>query len=145
MNKPTTPIHAAASLLALLALALATATPSHGEAPACPSGTKRYAEYRLFFGRSRGDIEVVSDADWREFLGEEVTPRFPDGLTVLDAAGQWRAPSGEIERERTKMLLVLAEPGAHAMRRTEAIAEAYKRRYGQGSVLRTVGSTCATF
>lgn len=33
---------------------------------------------------------MVSDEDWRAFLAAEVTPRFPDGLTVIDAAGQWR-------------------------------------------------------
>ena len=131
--------------LMLQALLLAGEPGSLAGESACPSGTDRYAEYRLFFGRSSGEVEVVSDSDWSEFLAEEVTPRFPDGLTVLDAAGQWRAPSGRIERERTKMLLVLAAPGADGMRRSEEIAEAYKRRYGQGSVLRTVGWACATF
>ena len=144
MRKRTRVIHGA-GMIALLALGLATTSPARSGAPDCPSGMQRYAEYRLFFGRSRGEIEVVSDSDWREFLADEITPRFPAGLTVLDAAGQWRAPSGKIERERSKMLLVLAEPGADGMRRTEEIAEAYKRRYGQGSVLRTVGSTCASF
>ena len=144
MREPTRRIRGA-GILPLLALALATATAARSEAQECPPGTQRYAEHRLFFGRSLGDVEVVSEADWREFLAGEVTPRFPDGLTVLDAAGQWRAPSGEIERERTKVLLVLVGPGADGMRLTGEIAEAYKRRYGQGSVLRTVGSTCATF
>ena len=116
--------------------------------PACRrarAGTERYAEYRLFFGRNRGGVEVVSDAKWRAFLAEEVTPRFPDGLTVVDAAGQWRGPSGTIERERAKMLIVLAAPGAEGMRHTGEIAEAYKRTFGQESVLRTVGTTCASF
>ena len=144
MRKHTRRIHRA-GILALLALGLATAAPARAGAPECPSGMQPYAEYRLFFGRNRGEVEVVSDADWREFLAGEVTPRFPDGLTVLDADGQWRAASGEIERERSKMLLVLAEPGEEALQRTEAIAESYKRRYGQGSVLRTVGSACASF
>ena len=33
------------------------------------------------------------------FLDDEVTPRFPDGLSVLDVAGQYRDPSGRIVRE----------------------------------------------
>ena len=122
------------------------ATPdSRADVPPCPAGTERYAEFRLFFGRNRGGVEVVSDAGWRVFLAEEVTPRFPDGLTVVDAAGQWRDPSGTIERERAKVLLVLAAPGAKGMRRIGEIAEAYKRTFGQESVLRTVGTTCASF
>ena len=113
--------------------------------PPCPTGTERLAEYRLFFGRSKGGAEVVSDVAWRAFLADEITPRFPDGLTVVDAAGQWRDPSGAIERERTKMLLVLAERGPEGMRRITEIAEAYKRLFGQGSVLRVVGTACASF
>ena len=131
---------AAFGLLAHLA-----APESRADVPPCPAGTERYAEYRLFFGRNRGGVEVVSDAEWRAFLAEEVTPRFPDGLTVVDAAGQWRGPSGTIERERTKVLLVLAAPGAEGMRRTGEIAEAYKHTFGQGAVLRVVGSACASF
>ena len=136
------PVLTAASLVILVHLA---APGLRADAPPCPTGTERYAEYRLFFGRSRSGVEVVSDADWRAFLAEEVTPRFPDGLTVVDAAGQWRGPSGTVERERAKMLLVLAAPGADGMRRTGEIVEAYKRTFDQGSVLRVVGSACASF
>ena len=140
----------AALALALAAAALAIlgsliAAPARADPPPCPAGAERYAEYRMFFGRSREGVEVVSDAGWRTFLAEEITPRFPDGLTVVDAAGQWRTPSGRIERERTKMLLVLAPPGAESLRRTDEIAEAYKRTFGKEAVLRTVGSACASF
>ena len=142
MRLRTLVILAAATLGFLVLLA---APGSRADAPPCPAGTDRYAEYRLFFGRNRDGVEVVSDSEWRSFLAEEITPRFPDGLTVVDAAGQWRGASGTIERERTKMLLVLAAPGEDAMRRTEEIAEAYKRTFGQSSVLRVVASACASF
>ena len=130
---------------ALGILAPLAAPESRADEPLCPAGTERYAEYRLFFGRNRDGVEVVSDSEWGSFLAEEITPRFPDGLTVVDAAGQWRGPSGTMERERAKMLLVLAAPGADGMRRTEEIAEAYKRTFGQSAVLRVVGSACASF
>ena len=135
----------AAAILAALAF---VAAPTLGaNAAACPSGTELFAEYRLFFGRSQGEVEVVNEEAWRAFLAEEVTPRFPDGLTVLDAAGQWREGSGMIVRERTKLLLllVLAPPGADAMQRTDEIADAYKRAFGQSSVLRVVTQACVSF
>ena len=133
----------AAAALAILA---AGSGPALGAAAApCPPGTEEFAEYRLFFGRSQGAVEVVSEEAWRAFLADEVTPRFPDGLTVLDAAGQWREGSGEIVRERTKLLLVLAPPGGDAMKRTDEIAEAYKLAFGQSSVLRVVTQACASF
>ena len=133
----------AAAILA--AVASAAAPTLEAAAAPCPPGTELFAEYRLFFGRSQGEIEVVSEEAWRAFLAEEVTPRYPDGLTVLDAAGQWREGSGTIVRERTKLLLVLAPPGADAMRRTDEIAEAYKRAFGQSSVLRVVTEACVSF
>ena len=133
---------AAASLAVLACVSI----PALGaETAPCPAGTEPFAEYRLFFGRSQGNVEVVSEEAWRTFLADEVTPRFPDGLTVLDAAGQWRQDTGAIVRERTKLLLVLAPPGADAMRRTEEIAEAYKQAFGQSSVLRVVTKACVSF
>ena len=133
-------VAAALALLALAAVpALAAGTAS------CPPGTEEFAEYRLLFGRSQGSAEVVSEEAWRAFLAEEITPRFPDGLTVLDAAGQWQGGSGEIVRERTKLLLVLAPPGGDAMQRTDEIADAYKQAFGQSSVLRVVTPACVSF
>ena len=133
----------AAAALAILASGSGSALGAG--AASCPPGTEEFAEYRLFFGRSQGVIEVVSEEAWRAFLADEVTPRFPDGLTVLDAAGQWREGSGQIVQERTKLLLVLAAPGGDAMKRTDEIAEAYKLAFGQSSVLRVVTQTCASF
>ena len=142
MRRRTLTILGAATLGVLVLLA---APGSRADVPPCPAGTERFAEYRLFFGRNRDGVEVVTDAQWRTFLAEEITPRFPDGLTVVDAAGQWRNPTGAIERERTKMLIVLTAPGEKGMQYTGEIAEAYKRTFGQSAVLRVVGSACASF
>ena len=133
----------AATILAVLVPAMTPAL--RAETPPCPTGTERFTEYRLFFGRSGGAAEVVSDAAWSAFLAGEITPRFPDGLTVLDAAGQWRDPSGTLVRERTKLVIILARPDDSGLRRTDEIAEAYKRAFGQGAVLRMVGTACASF
>lgn len=71
-----------------------------------------------------------------EFLDREVTPRFPDGLTVLDAYGQWlfRRDAGP-RRQRSKVLVILHEdtPGRRAD--IEAIRLAWKRATQHQSVL----------
>ena len=113
--------------------------------PPCPDGSERFDEYRLFFGRSIGDAEGVSDDDWRAFLADTVTPRFPDGLSVIDAAGQWRNSQGEIVRERSKMVLILAVPDSDAAKKLDEITEEYKRRFSQESVLRVTDSACVKF
>ena len=137
-------LFAAAALAVFAGLVSGSVPALAAEAASCPPGTEQFAEYRLFFGRSQGTVEVVSEEAWRAFLADEVTPRFPDGLTVLDAAGQWRGDSGAIVRERTKLLLILAPPGADAMQRTDEIADAYKRAFGQSNVLRVVAQACAS-
>ena len=135
-------------LLTFAALALAAATLlscEDGAAEPCPEGSDRYAEYQLFMGRSAPGGGEVSDAQWAAFLGEVVTPRFPDGLTVLDGAGQWRDSTGAIHSERSKVLWILAPPGDEARRLIDEISEEYERRFVQESVLRILGSACASF
>jgi hypothetical protein len=115
--------------------------------PACPSGTAPAAVAELAFGRNAGGALRVTEADWSAFLAEEATPRFPQGLTVLEAQGQWRGADGRVARESAK-LLWLVLPGAtleEAARRTEPLAAAYKARFGQESVLSTFRASCASF
>ena len=128
----------------LVLLALVACAPSANEA-SCPDGSERFDEYRLFFGRNIGDAEGVNDDDWRAFLADTVTPRFPDGLSVFDAAGQWRNSQGEIVRERSKMVLILAVPDSDATQMLDEITQEYRQHFNQESVLRVTGSACVAF
>ena len=86
----------------------------------------------LYFGRNTPGGTELSDSAWQQFVDEVVTPRFPAGLTIWDAAGQWRGASGRVERERSKVLTLLHAgdiSAEHAV--AEAIAE-YKQRFCAG-------------
>jgi hypothetical protein len=115
--------------------------------PQCPSGLEPAAVAEAAFGRNAAGTEVVSDAAWQAFLDEVVTPAFPDGLTVLDAAGQWRGRDGRIERERSKLLLVVLPGGsaAQANMRLAPVIAAYRARFGQESVMLTTRAGCVRF
>jgi len=81
----------------------------------------------LFFGRTR-----VSEASWTRFLATEITPRFPDGLTVLEAKGQWRNPTTKaIARERSTVVTIAMPPARTNDARLQQIVEAYKTRFKQ--------------
>ena len=84
----------AAAVLAIPVLMMTLA--SQAGASSCPAGLEEFAEYRFFFGRNHRNLEVVSNTAWRVFLGAEITPRFPDGLTVLDAAGHGATGQGRL-------------------------------------------------
>ena len=73
------------------------------------------------------------------------TPRFPDGLTVLDARGQWSGAEGLVQKERSKVLVILAPPGGDEMRLIDEVSDEYKARFAQESVLRVVSDACVSF
>jgi Protein of unknown function (DUF3574) len=73
----------------------------------CEVGDRAMIRDTLYFGRNRSDGGRVRDAEWRGFLNDFVSPRFPDGLTVTRAIGQWRGASGRIEREASEVVTVL--------------------------------------
>ena len=135
----------AAVLLAVAVVALAACGGGGDAGPDCPEGADAWTEYRLFFGLGTSDGGTIAEEDWREFLADTVTPRFPDGLTVLSGNGQWRDSSGAILREGSKLLIIYAPPGEEGRRAIDEISEAYERRFGQESVLRVFGSACVSF
>ena len=134
------------AILAFLALAgMLVAACTMTSAPDCPEGADPFVKYQLFMGRSNQTGEVVDDAAWAMFLEDTVTPRFPDGLTVYDARGQWRDSEGQIKKERTKVLVILAPPGEAGLRLIGEVSAEYRRRFSQQSVLQVVYDTCVTF
>ena len=124
-------------------LALTTAIAAAGAQPAlqCTGAQQSWVVADLLFGRNR-----VSDAGWSRFLAAEVTPRFPDGFTVLDARGQWRAPGGPtISRERSKVVMIAMPPRADNDERLQKIIQAYKARFKQQSVGLILRPACVSF
>jgi hypothetical protein len=105
---------------------------------------KQVAE--LLFGRDIGNRLGVSEAAWARFIAREVTPRFPDGLIVTDAVGQWRDPaSGTIVREAAKRVEIVLPGDSEDEARLDAVAAAYKRKFHQRSVGIIVRPACVSF
>ena len=111
-------------------------------AAVCTPPLKPALHIDLYFGRDTAKGEV-SEADWAKFLAEEVTPRFPEGLSVLDVQGQHREPSGKITRERTKLLVVVLFDAPVQTAKLKDIAAAYARRFEQQTVFRVERQVCA--
>src|SRR5499426_713544 len=92
----------------------------------------------LYFGRNKPDGKEVSRKEFDGFLSGFVTERFPDGLTVLNGKGQFLNSEGDVERERSVVLILLYPVSAQNEKsiKIEEIREEYKKRYQQQSVLR---------
>lgn len=112
---------------------------------ACPAGAAAMHRLELVFGLSRNGRVDVSETEWAQFLNLEVTPRFPDGLTVFAASGQWRNATGVIIREPSRVLLIWVRPAADLDARVTAVREAWKAAHQQESVLRADATSCVSF
>lgn len=119
----------------------ATAPP----APVCPAGQEYLRTAQLFFGRNIGDRPGVSEAEFSRFLDEELTTRFPDGLTVLDGGGQWRGPENKLIREAAKIVLIVLPRNRDSAARIEAVRSAYKARFHQEAVLLVTQAACVSY
>ena len=105
-----------------------------------------FIELNVYFGQEKADGTTVSETEWQAFLANAVTPRFPDGLTVLDARGQWLDTSeGRLYRESTKVLNVLVPTDAAdaGVASVQAISDEYKERLEQQAVFYTSLPACA--
>jgi hypothetical protein len=132
------------SLVLVLALALAgcAVTGERSPMPDCRelSGSPSLIA-TFYFGR-----DAVADAAWDDFLAATVTPRFPDGLTVMDGTGQWLNPqTRQIAHERTKILVIATERSPATLRKIDEIRNAYKSRFHQLSVGLVLSEGCADF
>lgn len=129
----------AASVLAL-ALAGCASAPRHDCSGAGPSSIHD----SLYFGTAKPGGTVTTE-EWAGFLGNTVTPRFPQGLTAWQASGQWRGADGAIVQEASHVLdLVHPDDAASEQRVLEIVAE-YKSRFQQEAVLRVKTHACASF
>jgi len=127
------------ALLGALLLASGSACAQSCKPPLVPA-----TEIDLYFGRTRVGAGEVSAAEWDRFLADEVTPRFPNGLSVIDAAGQYRASAGQLVRENSKLLVIVVfDPPAMYGEKVQAIVEGYKRRFEQLSVFQVERAVCA--
>jgi hypothetical protein len=138
------------STLLALSLALCAVPQARAETAAqpgisCPANATLMARLELLFGMSRRDAPPVSDTEWQSFVDEEVTPRFPDGLTIVQGYGQWRNSKGVIAKENSRVLMVWHEPKPDSEERIEAIRSAYKARFKQESVMRVDSFSCVSF
>jgi hypothetical protein len=116
--------------------------------PAHPGQTTGWVDTKLYFGLGPADRpeKGISEAQWRDFLDKEVTPRFPDGLSVVDVYGQWQGQKNPApERLRSKLLIVDYQDSRENRDKVEAIRSAWKRETGDLSVLRVTQPVDVSF
>ncbi len=126
-----------ASIRNLILVLIVAATPLNVAAQnlTCRPSEKSMLQVELLFGRNIGGRLGVSEKKWSRFVEAEITPRFPQGLTVLEAGGQWRDTGNKrIVRERSKIVVLIVPADTNSYERLDAIVAAYKDRFNQQAV-----------
>ena len=106
----------------------------------------------LFFGRNvapefqRAIGTTVTDAQWAVFARDVLTPEFPDGLTALDAKGQWRDPATWVISREPAMLVIVAAPDTEQTHRgLDEVMAQYRAQFHQQFVGLVVRRDCTNF
>ena len=135
-----------AATYGIVACAAPIQAPTHPSPSHSRLGT--YVLETLFFGESIKGDGSISESDWQSFLSDVITPRFPLGLTVINANGQWQGPGGAIAHEASKVVMIVYANDDSATYRSAKIAtidSLYEARFHQESVLRVRSIVQASF
>ena len=96
------------AVLGLFGFFMATSNPTlPALAGSTTSGSNLWNRTELYFGSGKPDGSSVTEKQFREFVDREVTPRFPNGLTLLTGYGQFRNSSGKVVKEQAFVLVLL--------------------------------------
>ncbi len=110
----------------------------------CRQGEQPAIQDMLYFGTARPE-GVVSAEAWAGFVETTVTPRFPQGLTVFQASGQWRRSDCSLVHEATHVLHLIHADDASSEQSVTEIMASYKSRFEQEAVLRVKARACVSF
>ena len=131
---------------AVFSLILALAASADAQLVDCLGGQRPSQVAELMFGRNIGGRLGVNEAEWSRFVDREIISRFPNGLTVLNGAGQWRdAATNKVVREPSKIVQIVLPGQADDIAHLNDIVAAYKRRFKQQSVGMIVRPVCVSF
>jgi purine-nucleoside phosphorylase len=123
---------------------LATTAALHGVETQPVAPAQAYVRTELFFGTTRNG-QSIDAREWKNFLDSHITPAFPDGLTVVDAQGQWTNSKGALITEPSKVVVLIYPLGKEKAAAIKSIVEKYKTLYGQESVLEATAPVAADF
>jgi hypothetical protein len=110
----------------------------------CKANEQPEVQDTMYFGAGSTN-GIVTNAEWANFLAGTITPRFPQGLTVLDASGQWLSANGKLSHEATHVLQIVHPNDDHNDKLVAEIISAYTMQFKQESVLRVTVNACVSF
>ena len=90
----------------------------------------------IYFGEDEPGRKHVSPRAWQAFLSEVVTPRLPEGMTVLEACGQMQHRDGRIEKQPSRVIVLVHPRGKGTDKRIHEVIQTYRDRFQNAQVMR---------
>jgi len=109
-----------------------------------PAGSVPMVSTELIFGLDRKGTQIPEE-QFQGFVDAQITPRFPDGFSVIDVKGQYQMSTGQIIKEPSKLLLIYNDGTRATSKKLEDLRTLYKQQFEQESVLRTDEIICVAF
>jgi hypothetical protein len=103
------------------------------------SKSANFIKTELYFGLNIPNGGRVEDPDFERFVDTCLSPRFAEGLTVLQAQGQWQdTASKKVEREDSRIVILLYPRKSRKAKNVliEQARGSYQKSFEQQSVMR---------
>ena len=96
-----------------------------------------FVRTELFFGTAK-PVGAVTPDEFKCFVDAAITPRFPEGLTVIPGRGQFTGENGVLVKEDSYVVVLLypVDGQKASSARIDEIRRLYMREHQQESVLR---------
>ena len=132
------------SLLLISGLLLAGCQLQQPDRASCQVGSAMQ-QTQLWFGLSKPDGQPISTQQWQHFVDQVITPAFPQGLSVVEARGQWLGNDGVRVSENSRGLLLIYPASKEKSYAIDLIRTRYQQLFAQESVMRIDQPVCVAF
>lgn len=100
----------------------------------------------LYFGQSRPDGTVITEAEWQSFKIEQLSRVFKEGSTTISATGNWYDPERHtLITEPTYVVVHHYKKSRQKSAQIDSLVNVYKVMFKQQSVLRVDKKVKAKF
>jgi hypothetical protein len=99
--------------------------------------SSRMMETELYFGQTRPNGSIITEAEWNQFKDTQLSKVFKEGSTIINATGNWYDPeSHKLITEPTYVVIYFYKRSPAISKQIDNLRTIYKNLFQQQAVLR---------
>jgi hypothetical protein len=112
----------------------------------CSCSATRMVETDLYFGQTRPDGSMITDAEWQNFRDNQIAKVYKEGCTVIKASGNWLDPvTHKLITEPSYLVINHHKRSAQISQQIDSLKYWYIKMFQQQAVLRVDKTVKASF